>query len=144
MHIQQFAKKIAVSPETIRHYERIGILPQATRAENGYRIYAEADLERLHFISRARQLDFSLEAISEIIGLRERGEVPCAYVITQISVKIDEIDQKIAALTQIRAELGRLEQHAAELPLAEIEAKSCMCHLIENQQISIEKTEDAS
>jgi len=141
LHIKDIATQANINPSTIRYYEQIGVLPSPKRAENGYRVYDEQDLERLHFITRARDLDLSLEEIGEIIDLREQGHAPCAYVINQISAKINEVDQKIAALTQLKAELGQLERKATQLSLAEIEARSCVCHLIENQQTSIAKTE---
>ena len=138
LRIKEIASQANMNPSAIRYYEQIGILPAPKRAENGYRIYDEQDLDRLSFITRARELDFSLEEIGEIIGLREHGDAPCAYVIEQISLKIHEVDRKIATLTQLKAELAQLERKATELPLAEIEARSCVCHLIENQQPSIE------
>jgi DNA-binding transcriptional MerR regulator len=124
-----------VATSAVRYYEEIGLLPPATRSENGYRIYTQADVERLGFIQRARALDFSLEEIKEILGLRERGEALCAYVVSQISVKIDEVERKITELTKLKSELRQLQTEAERLPMAEVEAKSCVCHLIENQQL---------
>lgn len=132
--IKDLAKQTGINTPTIRYYEAIGVLPTPNRSDNGYRVYDEQDLERLHFITRARSLDFSLEAISEILSFRERGEAPCAYVIGQITARIAEVDHKIAELNQLKEELRQLQQQAEQLPLAEIEAKSCVCHLIENQQ----------
>jgi DNA-binding transcriptional MerR regulator len=80
-------------------------------------------------------LEFCLEEIKEILGLRERGAAPCAYVVSQISAKIDEVARKMAALARLKAELVQLQAEATRIPLAEIEAKSCVCHLIENQPL---------
>jgi MerR family transcriptional regulator, copper efflux regulator len=132
MHIQQFAKKIAVSPETIRHYERIGILPQATRAENGYRIYAEADIERLHFISRARQLDFTLDNIAEILAFREDGTPPCDYVQELITSKISEVEIRIQELEKLRAELIELNKPNQALQTEGTTAS--ICHIIKTDK----------
>jgi DNA-binding transcriptional MerR regulator len=132
MHIQQFAKKIAVSPETIRHYERIGILPQATRAENGYRIYAEADIERLHFISRARQLDFTLDNIAEILAFREDGTPPCDYVQELITSKISEVEIRIQELEKLRSEL--IELNKPNQALQTEGTTACVCHIIETDK----------
>jgi DNA-binding transcriptional MerR regulator len=135
LHIGDLARQAGVAPSLVRYYEEIGLLPPAVRTDNGYRVYHQADVERLHFIQRAKALDFSLEEIGEILGLRERGEAPCAYVINQIGAKIAEVDRKMAALARLKAELVQLQAEAARLPLVDIEAKSCVCHLIENQQL---------
>lgn len=135
LNIGELAQQVGVTPSMVRYYEEIGLLPVAARAENGYRVYNQEDVERLHFVQRAKALDFSLEEIKEILGLRERGEAPCAYVINQISAKIDEVERKMAALAHLKAELVQLQAEATRLPLVEIEAKSCVCHLIENQQL---------
>ncbi|MCL4302081.1 MAG: heavy metal-responsive transcriptional regulator [Anaerolineae bacterium] len=135
LHISELARQVGMAPSMIRYYEEIGLLPPAARNESGYRIYNETDVERLRFIQRAKALDFSLEEIGEILGLREHGDAPCAYVLNQIEAKIEEIDRKIAALVRLKAELAQLQGEAARLPLTEIEAKSCVCHLIENQRL---------
>ena len=135
LHIGELARQAGVANSLVRYYEEIDLLPAAARAENGYRVYGQADVERLQFIQRAKALDFSLEEIKEILGLRERGEAPCAYVINQISTKIDEVERKIAVLTHLKAELVQLQAEATRLPLTDIEAKSCVCHLIENQRL---------
>jgi len=132
--IKDLARQAGVTAPTIRYYEAIGVLPPPSRADNGYRVYDEQDLERLRFVTRARSLDFTLEEISEILSFRERGEAPCAYVIGQITARIAEVDYKIAELTRLQEELQQLQQQAEQLPLAEIEARSCVCHLIENQR----------
>ncbi|MAS35400.1 MAG: heavy metal-responsive transcriptional regulator [Anaerolineaceae bacterium] len=133
--IKELARQTGVNTPTIRYYEEIGVLPAPSRADNGYRVYSEQDLERLRFVTRARSLDFTLEEIGEILSFRERGEAPCAYVIGQIAAKIEEVDHKITELNRLKEELQQFQQQAEQLPFAEIEAKSCVCHLIENQEI---------
>ncbi|MCI0712328.1 MAG: heavy metal-responsive transcriptional regulator [Chloroflexi bacterium] len=108
--IKQLSQIAGVSPETIRHYERIGILPRANRAENGYRVYTEDDVKRLLFVGRARQLDFSLNNIAEILAFREDGTLPCAYVQDLIATKIVEIDSRIQELEMLRDDLVHLNQ----------------------------------
>ena len=135
LHIGDLARQAGVAPSLVRYYEEIGLLPPAARTESGYRVYHQTDIERLRFIQRAKALDFSLEEVREILGLREHGEAPCAYVMNQIGLKIEEIDRKMAALARLKAELEQLQAEAARLPLADIEAKSCVCHLIENQRL---------
>lgn len=135
LRIGDLARQVGVTASMVRYYEEIGLLPPADRTESDYRVYNQADVERLRFIQRAKELDFSLEEIGEILALREHGEAPCAYVINQIGAKIEEVDRKMAALIRLKAELVQLQAEATHLPIADIEAKSCVCHLIENQRL---------
>ena len=136
MKIGELAHAVGVTVPTIHYYEGIGVLPPATRSANGYRSYGEVDVERLRFVHRARALDFSLDEIREILALREEGKAPCAFVIGQIDVKLAEVERKIEALIRLQSELRQLKATATELPAAEIEAQSCVCHIIENQQLT--------
>ena len=133
MLISKLGRRLKVNPKTIRYYEEIGLLPEPARNPSGYRVYSDRDVERLAFILRAKALDFSLEEIGEILALRERGEVPCPYVLHQIAAKIAEVDEKIEQLRQLRAELEELRAEAVTLPSEEIAAKGRICHLIENR-----------
>lgn len=135
LNIGELAQKVGVTPSMVRYYEEIGLLPAAARADNGYRVYGQEDVERLKFIQRAKALDFNLDEIQEILELREQGEAPCAYVVNQIGVKIGEVERKMAALTQLKSELVQLQSEAARLPATDIQTKSCVCHLIENQRL---------
>ena len=117
MHIRDLARQTDVNPSTIRYYERIGILSPARLPDNGYRSYREDDVERLHFVVRAKALDFSLDEIREILAFRERGEAPCVYVLGRIDGKLSEIDQRIATLEQMKNELRQLQ--AESLPIIE-------------------------
>lgn len=132
MRIRELAEQTGVTPPTLRYYEKIGILPPARRADNGYRVYRADDLHRVHFVVRARSLDFSLDEIREILAFRERGETPCAYVLGQIDDRLAEIDRRMAALAQMKVELRQLQTAAEAIPLIAIEANNCVCHLIEN------------
>ena len=135
LRIGELTQQVEVAPSTVRYYEEIGLLPPAARTESGYRVYHRADVERMRFIQRAKTLDFSLEEIKEILNLREHGEAPCAYVINRIEAKLEEVDHKMAALVRLKAELVQLRAEATRLLVVDIEAKSCVCHLIENQRL---------
>lgn len=130
------AHELNINPKTIRYYEEIELIPPAQRTETGYRVYDQADIERLAFILRARALDFSLDDIGEILALRENGEAPCLYVTELVQQQIAAIDDKIAALTQLRHELEEIDQAAQSLPRDSIANKECICHLIENQSLT--------
>lgn len=133
--IGMVAHELGINPKTIRYYEEIELIPKAQRTETGYRVYDQADIERLAFILRARALDFSLDDIGEILALREIGETPCLYVTELVQQQIAAIDDKIAALTQLQRELEKIDQTAESLPREGIVNKDCICHLIENQSL---------
>lgn len=133
-HVKAFGQLIGVSPETIRHYERIGILPEARRAENGYRVYNDDDAERLRFVGRARQLELSLDNIAKIIALRNKDSSPCSFVSKLLDSKVKEIDRQIQELEALRAELVILQKvtdrHQAKPSTA------CICQIIETDTIT--------
>lgn len=132
--IGKVSQKTGVSTQTIRYYERIALLPQPKRADNGYRIYDAEDVERLRFVNRARQLDFALNDIAEILALREHGEAPCSYVMNVMQDQITEIEQRIKDLQQLRDDLVTLHKVGLTMP-KDVEMKACICHLI---QVGIE------
>lgn len=128
--IGELSRRTGVSTQAIRYYERIELLPPPRRAENGYRVYNDTDVERLQFVSRARQLDFSLDDITEILAFRERNEAPCSVVMDVMAQQIDEIDKRIANLIRLRDELSKLHRIGLTMP-EDIEMKHCVCHLIQ-------------
>ncbi len=133
--IGEVARELGINPKTIRYYEEIGLIPRAQRSGSGYRVYDQADIDRIAFILRSRELDFSLDDIGEILALREQGEAPCLYVTELVDKQIAQIDTKIAALRQLQRELEEIRMQAQLFPLAVIVNKDCVCHLIENQTL---------
>src|SRR5215813_12673979 len=119
-----------VPEKTIRYYEEIGLLPPARRSGNGYRMYDEADVERLRFIRRVRALDIGLDEIAEILAFRERSEPPCKYVMDVMQEQIGKVERHIRDLQQIRDELEALYEAGKGLP-EDVEMRSCVCHLIQ-------------
>ena len=108
MTIGQLAKKAQVNVETIRYYERRGLIPEATRRESGYRQYSEDDVARIQFIKHAKELGFSLKEISELLSLRVDPETTCGDVKRRAEMKIADIDEKIQTLLRIKKALTRL------------------------------------
>jgi DNA-binding transcriptional MerR regulator len=129
--IGELSLRTGISTQTIRYYERIALLPEPCRAENGYRVYDDTDADRLQFVTRARQLDFSLDDIAEILAFRERNEAPCSVVMDVMAQQIDEIDRRIADLIRLREELAQLHHIGLTMP-EDIEMKRCVCHLIKS------------
>jgi len=105
LSIGELGKATTTKVETIRYYERIGLLPAPSRTAGNYRAYSEAERARLAFIRRARDLGFSLDQVRELIDLSSRREQSCARVDALADRNLAEIERKIADLQALRAEL---------------------------------------
>jgi DNA-binding transcriptional MerR regulator len=127
--IGELAGRLDLNTQTIRYYERVGLLPEPERTEAGYRIYGEADERRLRFIRNARNVGLTLGEIKEILAFHERGEPPCAYVIETIARRAEEVEHQISELTKFKSELDRLYASAREEPREE-PALGSYCHII--------------
>lgn len=107
--IARAAKQAGVHVETIRYYERIGLLPRRGNA-GGYRVYSEDDVRRIRFIRNCQAYGFSLREIAGLLNVREDANATCGDVCEPARQKIIEIEEKIRALIAIRDELRRLTQ----------------------------------
>jgi len=130
LKIGNLSEQTGVSTEAIRYYERIGLIPEPQRADNGYRVYTQFDVERLNFIRRARALDIALDEIDEILAFRERNEPPCSHVMMVMERRIEEIENRIRDLQRMRDEIKRLHEAGKQLP-EDVQMKACVCHLIQ-------------
>ena len=109
---KELSTKLAIGNETLRYYEKVGIIPTPDRTRAGYRIYREEDLARLKFIKKAKDLGFSLREISSVFQLLSRDKnITNQLFDDQISAKIAEIDQKITALIELREALEYLKNN---------------------------------
>jgi MerR family mercuric resistance operon transcriptional regulator len=106
--IGQVARSAGVGLETVRFYERQGLLPEPPRKESGYRQYPEDIVPRLRFIRGAKELGFSLKEIKELLALRVDPATTCAEVRGRARAKIADIDEKIQALQRMRRVLHKL------------------------------------
>jgi DNA-binding transcriptional MerR regulator len=112
-HIGALAAQLGLNPKTIRYYEQLGLLPPPTRTDSGYRLYDGRDEARLRFILQAKAIGLTLAEVGAILTVPAGGSLPCAYVLTLLDQKVAEINRRLAALTQVRAELVRLRREAA-------------------------------
>jgi MerR family mercuric resistance operon transcriptional regulator len=106
--IGQVARHAGVGIETVRFYERQGLLEEPARKQSGYREYGEDVVARLRFIRRAKELGFSLKEIKELLALRVDPTTTCAEVRSKAAAKIADVEQKIEALQRIRTALVKL------------------------------------
>lgn len=108
LRIGQLARAAGVNVETIRYYERRGLLPEPPRTRSGYREYPESDVARLGFIRRAQELGFTLREIGELLDLRMEPGTRPADVKARVEAKISDVEAKIRDLETIREALDRL------------------------------------
>jgi DNA-binding transcriptional MerR regulator len=104
--VGQLAARAGVRADTIRYYERAGLLPEPSRTDGDHRRYGSADLDRMLFIRGAQRLGLRLAEIRELLVVRETGDCPCGPAETLLRDHIGEIDREIARLTALRAELS--------------------------------------
>lgn len=115
MQIKDLAQASGVPADTIRHYERAGLLRPPQRAGNNYRRYAEADVQRLRFIRNCRALDMSLEEVRTLLDCLDHPPPDCSPVTAVISGHLDHVRQRLATLRLLEQQLVAL-QHACTEP----------------------------
>ena len=103
--IGEMGKATNTKIETIRYYERIGLLPKPARTSSNYRNYGQAELGRLSFIRRSRDLGFSLDQVRALLGLSDDRSCDCAGIDRIANQHLVEVDRKIADLQALRREL---------------------------------------
>ncbi len=133
--IGTLAKRAGVSVDTIRYYEKIGLLPPADRTQSGYRNYGPLAKDRLIFIQKAQRLGFSLGEIKRVLDQRGTGELPCATVISMAQTRLDDVESQLAALTILR---GTLRKHLIKWKRSsnrEACAATQFCNLIEEIEL---------
>jgi len=108
LKIGQLAHGAVVNLQTIRYYEREGLLPEPPRLSSGYRLYPDSMVRRVRFIKRAQEIGFSLAEIRELLSLRADGRRERTAVRALTQAKIADIDGKIRTLKAMRTALNRL------------------------------------
>ncbi|MDA2935211.1 MerR family DNA-binding protein [Acidobacteria bacterium AH-259-D05] len=106
--IGELAKRSGVGLETVRFYERKGLIEDPPRTDSGYRQYPEEVVTRIQFIKRAKELGFSLKEISELLSLRVDPDTTCADVRKQTEFKIADVKEKILTLQKMKTALEKL------------------------------------
>jgi DNA-binding transcriptional MerR regulator len=106
LKIGEVAKASGVGIETLRFYEKSGLLDQPSRTESGYRLYDTEVLDRLDFIKRAQVLGFSLDEIKRVIADRRAGQSPCAEVREIVRHRLAELDTRMREMKRYRNELA--------------------------------------
>jgi MerR family mercuric resistance operon transcriptional regulator len=102
------ARAAGVNVETIRFYERRGLIAQPLKPRDGYREYAPQTVSRIRFIRKAQEIGFSLREIEELLSLRADPHADCSDVREKAKVKLDAVNHKIAELERVRAALNEV------------------------------------
>ena len=110
MRIGELAQATGTKAETIRYYEREGILPAADRTDSNYRDYSDDHLATLTFVRSARELGFSMAQVRELLALSDHDDKPCQDVDQLVQRQIVEVERKIADLSALCEELGQMLQ----------------------------------
>ena len=124
MSIGAASKVSGVHVETIRYYEKSGILPRPERTDNGRRIYAANDVRRLLFIRHARDLGFELNAVRDLLQLQEKPYQSCNSAWRLASAHLEAVEARLRLLESLRAELTRMVASCRDGRVAE-------CHVID-------------
>lgn len=123
------ARAAGVGVETLRFYEREGILDPTSRTPSGYRVYDQAAIDRLQFIQRAQKLGFTLREIRELIALDSDPEAECGDLRERATRKLDMVEQKISELQLIKHGLSALLTSCdAGQPLRDCPMMRCLTH----------------
>lgn len=125
LRIGELAARVGATTDTVRYYEKLGLLGPPSRSEGGYRLYTQEELGRLQFIRRAKLLDLSLDEIRDLLGVAEEGE--CRPLRSQVAEllrrKIVACEVKLAELNDFKASLE--ERYRLTLQSQDLPACSC-------------------
>ena len=131
MQIGVVAKKIGLSVDAIRFYERHGLLPRPPRTEGGFRRYAEKDVETLAFVRRVQGLGFKLSEIGDLLKLRGNRLQPCAPVQRRLQEKLADVQRKLGNLHKLEHEL-RLALRSCN---KELHKRSAHCPILREENV---------
>ncbi|APW43185.1 Cd(II)/Pb(II)-responsive transcriptional regulator [Rhodoferax saidenbachensis] len=110
MKIGELAQVAQCTVETVRYYEKAGLLPEPGRTEGNFRIYGPAHLERLRFIRNCRALDMSHEEIHTLLGLADAPDQGCGAINAVFDQHITHVDERIRELTHLKEQLAALRE----------------------------------
>ena len=140
MQIGVVAKKIGLSVDAIRFYERNGLLPRPPRTEGGFRRYAENDVETLAFVRRVQGLGFKLSEIRGLLNLRGSRMQPCAPVRRRLQAKLADVRHKLENLQKLEREL----QLALRSCDKELRKQNAHCPILQDSGARKRKVADES
>lgn len=114
MRIQKLAQMSGVTSKTIRYYEEVGLLPQAVRADNGYREYSQESLTLMRFIRRCRDLRIPIDNIRKLVKVQAFGSAPCEEVDQIVRDQLHKVQETISELQLLELDLTKLAESCEE------------------------------
>ncbi len=129
MRIGELAKTAGVTPDTIRYYEREGLLPSPQRTESGYRDYGPGVMDDLLFIKKAQALGLKLSDVREVLEISSGGKPPCEHVRATVSARLVEVEERLRELRALRATLRETLERLDRAPAPKA---GCRCAVIES------------
>ena len=105
MRVGELAKTVGLTPDTVRYYERAGLLPPPARTPAGYRAYDTDAVDRLRFIQGSQRLGLRLQNIADLLAIRDTGACPCEPAEQLLRRRLAELDAEMARLAQLRAQI---------------------------------------
>lgn len=129
MLIGELADAVRLPTQTIRFYERRGLLPRPSRAANGYRTYDRPTITRVQFIRATQAAGLTLVEIRSIIDLRDDGHIPCAHVTNLINGKLTDVHARMHELAVLAKELEQLLDRSRRLDPANC-TDADICHIL--------------
>ena len=129
MRIGELAKAAGVSPDTLRYYEREGLLPLADRTPSGYRDYGPEALADLQFIKKAQALGLNLSEVGKILEISSGGQAPCEHVRSSVTGRLAEVEQRLKELRALRLTLRETLERLDRTPMPKA---GCQCAVIES------------
>jgi len=139
----ELARLTGVSSDTIRYYERRGILSESPRTVSGYRMYGQDAIERVRLVQRALQLGFTLAELSEILQVRDRGGVPCHRVLNLTEEKLCSLERQIQELRRTQRYMRQLvRQWRVKLAHTKPGSKALLLHSLADKPVPRAKSMD--
>jgi MerR family mercuric resistance operon transcriptional regulator len=115
MKIGAVAAAAKVNEQTLRYYERVGLLTPPARQPNGYREYPPSAVDVVRFIKRAQELGFSLDDARQLLALRQAPEAGCSRAQALVQTKLETVDRKLVDLIELRGALAQLLEHCGDV-----------------------------
>lgn len=108
--VSKLAALAAVSPDTIRFYEKEGLIAEPDRSTSGYRLYDEKVADRVRFIKNGQATGLKLAAIKELLEIRDQGRCPCGHTRRIVEDRLAELDNEISRLEHMRVQLTKMKK----------------------------------
>jgi MerR family transcriptional regulator, copper efflux regulator len=129
--ISALAKSVGVTSKTLRHWERLGLLPKAARTHAGYRVFTPGALRYVEFVRKAKSVGLTLAEMKRVLELSRQGKNPCPDVLQWIDEKDKALEQQILSLRSLQKRLRAFRRHCSTSPVITCARPDELCCLIE-------------